>query len=193
MMSALAASTDRVEVGGYMLNASLRDLVLLAKMTATLELVAPRRVRILLGTGWARSDYEALDTDFPPCGARVARTQQAVSILTERTTASVEVAGVTDEVLRLAAQEAHGWALSAHALDVFFERAEFLRGACFEAGRAFADLRISCTVPCIDDALDRIGDLRQHGMHEFRIALRDDGANLARVERVVEELRSRSG
>lgn len=193
MMSAVAASTDRVEVGAYMLNASLRDLALLAKMTATLEHVAPGRIRILLGTGWDRNDYEALDTDFPAPAARVARTRRAVAILTERTHTSVDVAGVADEVLRLVAERAHGWALSGDALDVFFERAGFLRGVCAEMGRAFDDLRLSCTMPCIDDALDRICDLHEHGMHEFRVALPGDPADQGRLEEIVRELRPRSG
>lgn len=191
IMSAVAASTERIEVGAYMLNASLRDLVLLAKMTDTLEHVAPGRVRIMLGTGWDRNDYEALETDFPSPDARTARTRRAVEVLKERTGASVEVAGVTDAVMRIVAERADGWALSADALDVFFERTALLRELCAETGRPWEELRLSCTVPCVEGVLERVADLGAHGMNEFRVVLSDRRGDQERLESLVGRIRSR--
>lgn len=80
-MSAVAAATERVEVGVYMLNAALRDPAVLAKKVATLERLAPGRIRIVLGTGWDRRDYEALHRDFPPPDVRSQRTREGLEVL----------------------------------------------------------------------------------------------------------------
>ncbi|MEX0873347.1 MAG: LLM class flavin-dependent oxidoreductase [Actinomycetota bacterium] len=172
--AAVAGATERVEVGAYMLNASLRDPAMLTKSIASLDRLAPARIRIILGTGWDRSDYEALGLEFPSRDERGRRTRQALAVIKTDTRVPVTVAGVSDDVLRLAAAEADGWFLSADAIDTYFERAAFLRRACAEAGRSFDGLRVSCTLPCIEDAEDRIADLGEHGMDEFLVVLDAD-------------------
>ena len=189
VMSAIAANTERIEVGSYMLNASLRDPVLLAKMVETIDQLAPHRIRIILGTGWDRTDYEALGSEFPPPEARMRRTRETVSMLKGRTPASVEVAGVRDEVLTIVASEADGWAVSSSALDAFFERVEFLRRACENVGRVFADLRISCALG-VDTAAERAGDLAEHGMREICVVLPEGTPDLRDFERMVCDLKA---
>jgi pimeloyl-ACP methyl ester carboxylesterase len=171
LMSAIAVSTERIEVGAYMLNASVYDPALLARAAKTLEQLAPGRVRAILGTGWDRKDYEALGQDFPTPKVRKERTRAALEMLKEETGISVEVAGVLDDVLDLAASKADGWALSSDALDAYFERAAVLRRACEQNGRRFDELRLSCTLPSFDRAEERIADLAEHDMGEFMLAL----------------------
>lgn len=188
-MAAIAECTERVEIGAYMLNASLRDPDELAAVVAMLDGAAPGRIRILLGTGWDRSDYEVLGAEFPSPDVRAKRTKEALAVLKRQTRACVEVAGVRDDLLRLAATDADGWALSADALDTYFERAAFLREACAEAGRYSTQLRISCTVPCIADIVERIADLGAHGMDEFRVVV-EGVEDLPRLERFIADIRS---
>jgi len=184
LMSAIAVSTERIEVGAYMLNASVYDPALLARAALTLEQLAPGRIRTILGTGWDRKDYEALGQDFPSPKVRKERTEAALEMLKSQTSISVEVAGVLDDLLELAASQADGWALSSDALDAYFERAAFLRRACDQNGRRFDELRLSCTLPSIDGAEERIADLAGHDMGEFRIVLNGQ-SDRARHEELV--------
>jgi len=188
-VAAVAVGTERVEVGAYMLNASLRDPAVLTKTIDSLEQLAPGRIRVLLGTGWDRSDYEALGVDFPSPDARSRRTAEVLEVLKRNTSARVEVAGVRDDVLRLAACEADGWALSADALDAYFERVGALRRACEEVGRDVGELRISCTLPDLDSAPQRMADLAAQGVDEFRIVL-DGDIDRSMLQKLVREVKS---
>lgn len=188
VLSAVAAVTEGVELGAYMLNPSLRDPALLSKVVGTLDRLAPGRIRVLLGTGWDRADYAALGREFPSPAERAEATKEAVSVLKARTGVSIEVAGVRDEVLRLAAAEADGWSVSADALDAFFERIAFLRRACEDVGRSLADVRVSCTLPP-DEAMSRAKDLAKHGMDELFVDLTEGPEGRDRLEQLVREMK----
>jgi alkanesulfonate monooxygenase SsuD/methylene tetrahydromethanopterin reductase-like flavin-dependent oxidoreductase (luciferase family) len=179
IVAAIAADSERLEVGAYMFNASLRDPDLVVRTVATLEAIAPGRIRVLLGTGWDRADYEALERERPTPRQRARRTKETLSALKQGTRASIEIAGVTDDVLRLAAAEADGWSLSADAIDAFFERVAFLREACDEVGRHFDDLRLGCTLPSGDRAAHRTSQLFEHGLGEVRVDAADAEAYLS--------------
>lgn len=191
LMSAIAVTTDRIEVSAYMLNASVYEPALLARAAQTLERLAPGRIRTILGTGWDRRDYEALGQEFPPPGVRAERTRAALEMLKVETGISVEIAGVLDDVLELAASQADGWALSSDALDSYFERAAFLRRACEQRGRRFDELRLSCTLPSLERVEGRIADLSEHDMAEFRIRLEGD-ADPGRLEELLRSVSRRA-
>ena len=59
IVSALAASTKRVEIGTIVLCASFRSPTLLAKMAATLDEVSGGRLILGLGAGWHDPEYDA--------------------------------------------------------------------------------------------------------------------------------------
>jgi probable F420-dependent oxidoreductase len=59
IVSALAASTERVEIGTIVLCASFRSPTLLAKMAATLDEVSGGRLILGLGAGWHDPEYDA--------------------------------------------------------------------------------------------------------------------------------------
>jgi probable F420-dependent oxidoreductase len=59
IVSALAACTERVELGTIVLCASFRSPTLLAKMAATLDEVSDGRVILGLGAGWHDPEYDA--------------------------------------------------------------------------------------------------------------------------------------
>ncbi|WP_152364075.1 LLM class flavin-dependent oxidoreductase [Microlunatus speluncae] len=65
LLSAVAAVTERVDLGTMVLCASFRDPGLTAKMAATLDLVSDGRVILGVGAGWHDPEYEAfgLPTD----------------------------------------------------------------------------------------------------------------------------------
>jgi len=188
VMAAVAATTRQVEIGAYMVNASLRDAKVLTRTVSTLDRLAPGRIRIVLGTGWDRNDYEALGQPFPSPDVRMHDTRETLALLKAGTNASVEIAGVRDDHLSLAALQGDGWAVSADALDTFFERVTALKRACEETGRSFADLRLSCTLPTVEGVTDRILDLADHEMDEILVALKGEGDE-NEVKRLVDAVR----
>jgi alkanesulfonate monooxygenase SsuD/methylene tetrahydromethanopterin reductase-like flavin-dependent oxidoreductase (luciferase family) len=174
IMTAVAASTERVQIGAQVLCQSFRSPALLAKMAATLDHVSDGRLRMVIGAGWFEAEYEAFGWDFPPPGVRVDQLRDAVRILKGllnndapfsyegphycvheavnlpppiRRPMTVEVGGTGDRMLRLIAEEADGWSIPWPAPGVE-ERVRFLEEACEKAGRPFRDLRLSCTIFC---------------------------------------------
>ncbi|MHB8575822.1 MAG: TIGR03619 family F420-dependent LLM class oxidoreductase, partial [Dehalococcoidia bacterium] len=60
MMAALAVATRRVEIGTSVLIVPYRNPVVLAKMIATVDQLAHGRVRLGVGVGWMREEFDAL-------------------------------------------------------------------------------------------------------------------------------------
>ena len=79
ILSALAASTRRVDVGSLVMCNSFRNPALLAKMAVTADAVSDGRVVLGLGAGWYDAEYVAFGyaTDH-----RVGRFEEALEIIT---------------------------------------------------------------------------------------------------------------
>ncbi len=78
LLSALAAATERVEIGTLVLATSFRSPGLLAKMAATADDVAGGRLILGLGCGWHEPEYRAFDIPFDH---RVGRFEEALEII----------------------------------------------------------------------------------------------------------------
>jgi alkanesulfonate monooxygenase SsuD/methylene tetrahydromethanopterin reductase-like flavin-dependent oxidoreductase (luciferase family) len=78
ILSALAASTSRVELGQLVMCASFRNPALLAKMAATADAVSQGRLILGLGAGWYDAEYEAFGY---PTDHRVGRFEEALQII----------------------------------------------------------------------------------------------------------------
>jgi probable F420-dependent oxidoreductase len=78
IVSALAAATERVEIGTLVLCSSFRDPSLVAKMAATADEVSGGRLILGLGAGWHDAEYEAFG--FPK-DHRVERFGEALRIV----------------------------------------------------------------------------------------------------------------
>jgi alkanesulfonate monooxygenase SsuD/methylene tetrahydromethanopterin reductase-like flavin-dependent oxidoreductase (luciferase family) len=78
ILSALAATTKRVEVGALVMCVSFRNPALLAKMAATADTVARGRLILGLGAGWYDPEYEAFGY---PTDHRVTRFEDALRII----------------------------------------------------------------------------------------------------------------
>ena len=78
ILSALAASTSRVELGQLVMCVSFRNPALLAKMAVTADDVSGGRVLLGLGAGWFDPEYEAFGY---PTDHRVARLEEALQIV----------------------------------------------------------------------------------------------------------------
>jgi alkanesulfonate monooxygenase SsuD/methylene tetrahydromethanopterin reductase-like flavin-dependent oxidoreductase (luciferase family) len=176
VLSALAASTQRVELGAQVFCQSFRNPALFAKMAATLDRVSGGRLRILMGAGWYEDEYDRFGYDFPTPGVLVQQLRETVRILKGmlsgkdepftyegehyrvsnvlnvpqpvRAPLPIEIGGARDRVLRTVAREADGWNSPAIALGAIDDRLAFLRAECEKAGRSFDDLRITCQITC---------------------------------------------
>jgi alkanesulfonate monooxygenase SsuD/methylene tetrahydromethanopterin reductase-like flavin-dependent oxidoreductase (luciferase family) len=78
ILSALAASTSRVELGQLVMCVSFRNPTLLAKMAATADAVSGGRLILGLGAGWYDPEYEAFGY---PTNDRVGRFEEALRII----------------------------------------------------------------------------------------------------------------
>ena len=78
MLTALAASTERVELGTTVLCAGFRNPALLAKMAETLDEVSGGRLILGLGAGWHEPEFDAFGFPFDH---RVSRLEEALQII----------------------------------------------------------------------------------------------------------------
>ena len=80
LLSALAASTSRVDLGNYVLAVPFRNPALLAKMAETLDEVSGGRVILGLGAGWNEAEFTSYGVPFDD---RFRRFEDALRIITE--------------------------------------------------------------------------------------------------------------
>ncbi len=187
IMSAVAASTSRVEIGAQVLCQSFRNPALLAKMAATLDRVSNGRLRMLIGAGWFEQEYRQYGYDFPAPGVRIGELRDTVRILRGllsehdafthvgdhfsvieavnlplgvQQPLPIEIGGAGDRLLRTVAFMGDGWNSPGAALGMLDNRLAFLAGVMDERGRSMDELRLSCQIVCAvgdDDAANHPG------------------------------------
>jgi alkanesulfonate monooxygenase SsuD/methylene tetrahydromethanopterin reductase-like flavin-dependent oxidoreductase (luciferase family) len=79
-LAALAALTERVELGPLVASTSFHNPAMLAKKAATIEEISGGRLTLGLGAGWNRADYDAFGF---PYDHRVSRFEEAFTIIRE--------------------------------------------------------------------------------------------------------------
>jgi probable F420-dependent oxidoreductase len=79
LLSALAAITERVEVGTLVLCTGFRNPAMLAKMADTVEEISGGRLILGIGAGWNEPEYRAFGYPFDH---RVDRFEEALAIIT---------------------------------------------------------------------------------------------------------------
>lgn len=187
VMSALAAATDRVQIGAQVLCQSFRSPALLAKMAATLDRVSKGRLRMLIGAGWFEQEYRQYGWDFPAPGVRIGELRDTVRILKGllspheaftyegkhhsvrdavnlplpvQQPLPIEIGGAGERLIRTVAWLGDGWNSPGAALGMLDSRLELLRVECENRGRPMDELRLSCQIVCAiddDDAVQHPG------------------------------------
>jgi probable F420-dependent oxidoreductase len=79
LLSAVAARTERVALGTYVLAVPFRNPALLAKMAETLDEVSGGRLILGVGAGWNEPEFEAFDFPFE---GRFDRFEEALRLIT---------------------------------------------------------------------------------------------------------------
>jgi alkanesulfonate monooxygenase SsuD/methylene tetrahydromethanopterin reductase-like flavin-dependent oxidoreductase (luciferase family) len=170
-MTACAALTRRVRVGGNVLCNSFRSPALLAKMSATLDVISGGRFELGIGAGWHEAEYRAYGFDFPGPGVRIDQLAEAIGIIKRLWTGErvdfagrhyrlsggqcrprpvqsprppIIVGGAGEKkMLRLVAEEADIWNVSAGNYIHLDHKIAVLREHCRAVGRDFTSLELS--------------------------------------------------
>ena len=80
-LSAVGASTSRVQLGTLVSPIGFRNPALLAKMAATLDQITGGRVIVGLGSGWFQMEFEGYGFDFPPLRRRLEQLDEAATLM----------------------------------------------------------------------------------------------------------------
>ena len=170
MIAALAAKTERVEIGTLVTPAGMRNPQHLGKTIATVDHISGGRIIAGLGSGWMPAEYEDFGVPFPKPPARANQLNETVSLLKQMWTSDepVSMQGefvnatnlVTEpkptreipiliggtgkqKTLPLAAREASIWNNPASSQGRLEENVEALRAAMDKVGRDPSEVRIS--------------------------------------------------
>jgi len=81
VLAVVAAATERLRVGTFVLNVGLRHPAVLAQDLATLDALSGGRLEIGLGAGWNKPEYDAIGIPFEPVGVRIERLTETIAIL----------------------------------------------------------------------------------------------------------------
>jgi probable F420-dependent oxidoreductase len=80
-MATVAAATERLRIGTFVLNNDLRHPAVLAQDLASLDVLSGGRLEIGIGAGWNEPEYRAIGLPYDPVGVRVARLAEAIAVL----------------------------------------------------------------------------------------------------------------
>ncbi|MGH7896288.1 MAG: LLM class flavin-dependent oxidoreductase [Candidatus Binatia bacterium] len=93
-LAAVAAITDRVELGTLVTPVFFRNVAMLAKQVATIDHVSNGRTVVGLGSGWFAMEFESYGLPFPPVGDRLRALDETATALRRLwTESSVTFAG----------------------------------------------------------------------------------------------------
>jgi F420-dependent oxidoreductase-like protein len=168
-LAAVAAITERVELGTLVTPPFFRNPAVLAKQVATIDQISNGRTIVGLGSGWFASEYEAYGAPFPAVGERLQALEETCEILKRLWTeeqatfagrhARVEQAycepkpvrrppiliggGGERKLMRIAARHADIWNNLAVSQAQLGAKVEVLRRRCDEERRDLASIEIS--------------------------------------------------
>ncbi|HEV7656039.1 MAG TPA: TIGR03621 family F420-dependent LLM class oxidoreductase [Mycobacteriales bacterium] len=81
VLATVAAATERIRVGTFVLNVDLRHPAVLAQELASLDVLSGGRLEIGMGAGWNEPEYDAVGIPYDRLPTRVQRLTEAVAVL----------------------------------------------------------------------------------------------------------------
>jgi probable F420-dependent oxidoreductase len=179
----VAAATARVRLATGILILPQRNPVLLAKETASLDVLSGGRLVLGVGVGWLREEFDALGVPWPERGARTEEYVAALRLLWNEPAPSfdgrfvafdkaksypkpvqpggvpVVVGGHSDAAARRAGRIGDGFFPAVADPDEVARLVGIARASASEAGRDPDDLEITCGTPRDPDGIARLADL----------------------------------
>lgn len=202
LYSYLAGLTKRIEFATGVIILPQRQTVLLAKQAAALDVLSSGRVRLGVGVGWNKVEYEALNEDFRTRGRRQAEQVEVLRLLwTQRLVTyqgefhSIPDAGLyplpiqqpipiwfggdSDAALRRMAKLGDGWITHSYPVEQLAEMLGTVRGYLEEEGRDPATFGIDYHIRLQDKTVDQLAaeiePLRQQGVSHICIYTMNTG------------------
>jgi F420-dependent oxidoreductase-like protein len=80
LLGALAARTERVQLGTLVTGVTYRNPALLAKIVTTLDVISKGRAVLGLGAAWYEPEHDGFGFEYPSVRERMARLEEAVQI-----------------------------------------------------------------------------------------------------------------
>ena len=74
-----AEATTTLRVGALVFDNDYKHPAILAKETATIDVLSDGRTELGIGAGWMRVDYDALGLPYDSAGVRIARLEEALA------------------------------------------------------------------------------------------------------------------
>lgn len=103
-----AARTEKLRLGTAVVIASQHSAAILAKRVATLDALSRGRVRLGVGIGWQREEYEAIGVPYRDRGRRLDETIEAMRTLWREEFATYQGRHVTFENVHMDAKPSNG-------------------------------------------------------------------------------------
>ncbi len=180
-LAAIAAITERVQLGTLVTPPLFRNPAILAKQIATIDQISNGRVIAGLGAGWFKPEFEAYGIEFPSLGSRLRALEESVQIMKqlwtkERADFSGDFASVHDAIcepkpvrvppvliggggeqvlMGIVARQADIWNNMAVYQAELASKVEALRKRCDEEKRDFDTLTVSQQCVVVIAADDR--------------------------------------
>jgi F420-dependent oxidoreductase-like protein len=200
-LSAIAMATEKIRLGSLVTCISYRQPSLLAKMTATLDVISGGRFDLALGAGWDVDEYNAYGFPFPSAGERVEQLAENIEILTKMWTeksatfkgehfeiknAVLEpkpvqrphpplwIGGRGKRMLALTAKYADGWNIDSIQVPLISEKLGDLKKSCANIGRNVNEIKKSAAgTIVIRRTDDEVREVIDRYCREFQLK-RDD-------------------
>ena len=80
-LAVVAAATETLRIGHFVLNNDLRHPAVLQQELATLDVLSEGRLEIGIGAGWNEPEYTASGIRFEPIPTRVSRLEESIAVL----------------------------------------------------------------------------------------------------------------
>lgn len=153
-LTAVAAATDTLRVGTFVLNACFYKPALLARDVQTLHDLSGGRFEVGLGAGYVKEEFDAAELPFPGARQRIEYLEHVSAYLAEHVPgAPIVIAGGGDRLLTVAAK----WATTIGVTGNLADRVEFLRGV---AGDRFGDLELNVAITAVPTDGSGVPDLK---------------------------------
>lgn len=81
MLTVASEVSSRIRVSPMVLANDFRHPAVLAKETATMDILSEGRFELAIGTGWIQHQYEAAGVQYDPPGTRVDRLEEAITVI----------------------------------------------------------------------------------------------------------------